>query len=181
MFKFAMFTKMALLALFVLASLIGQPLYAQEQKTAPGTGKTMTGSLLGNVQPSQADTFTPNAGQTVKIQIEAADASTAFVASVQVHQGGGGAGKVSYSDLIIMVRSGEVQCGPNGATVILGGTLYRQVGSQIVAEGDARVRVHRPAGGGGGQDIIVFDIVDSFAKHTVTAPGKFQFQVNPCP
>jgi len=159
--KFATFAKIAAVAGVMMASVFGQSLSAQATETI----------TMG---------YTKAEWQTV-------DPRTRFAADLTVMDDGSAAGVVrihKVSDItlkrgVIDAQSGAVVCDRSEPVLIVQGTYYEEIGGQLVARGPARAE-GRPAGGGGG-DIIVFDIVGVASQTSaIEAVGRLSFDVDPC-
>jgi hypothetical protein len=171
MFRFAKFTKLALLAAVVLAvvlsMVLGQPAYAQGAQTPSGTGKTLSAALLGKGQERvERSSF---AGQTLRIRIVAADAASGSYAQVDTTAPFHDQGIKIYVD-VVYNHTAEVQCTPNGAVIMLEGTHYRESDGTLVRQGSARVYVSQLSDQ---SDTLLFQMVDSQgARKEMTMKGK---------
>ena len=123
-----------------------------------------------------------------QVEWQAVDSQTRFAADLTVNEDGSAAGVIRIhkaSDVtlkrgVIDAASGAVVCERNVPVMVVEGTYFEEIDGRLVAQGPATARVSRPAGGGGG-DIVVFDIV-GVTSQTITfqANGQLSFNVNPC-
>ncbi len=160
--KFATFAKIAAVAGVMLASVFGQSLSAHATEEIS----------MGYTQ----------------VEWQAVDSQTRFAADLTVNEDGSAAGAIRIhkaTDVtlkrgVINAASGAVVCERNEPVLVVEGTYFEEIDGRLVDQGPATARASRPAGGGGG-DIIVFDIVGVASQHTtIRAHGRLIFNINPC-
>jgi hypothetical protein len=154
--KLAQITKKTLLVAAAVACLAVAPHAAQAQGGSSGTGKTMAASVL------------------------ASDLANGVHANVAVYTDGSAEGTIRWRAGTVELRSGAARCSAEGPELLMQGTVRRMSGGILVAMGDGSVRATRRPAGGGGADIIVFDIIDSIASTTIESPGRLTMTVDPC-
>ena len=187
--QYVQFAKMALAVGFTLASLLAQPAATHAQAVPAGTGKTLSAVLLG--QPAQtgatddvvvdgriitAENWAaggPETGIAADVVISAQNVAKGII---RMHK----FGDVTLKRGVIAVHGVAIQCIRRGPAMVLAGAFYEEIDGSLVAQGEVRVQVSRPVGGGDG-DILVFDIVDSVgAVGTIEARGQLEFRTDPC-
>ncbi|MCI0577373.1 MAG: hypothetical protein L0332_33130 [Chloroflexi bacterium] len=105
-----------------------------------------------------------------------------FSADLLVLNDGPAVGTIQLdSDDRIVVESGATLCLAGEAAVVVYGTRYQQINGLWQAVGDSRAQ-GRPAGGGGGGDIVLFDIIDSVPGQAVSfeALAELPLAADPC-
>ncbi len=162
----ARWMKLALIGAVAVASLTALPVAAQG---STGTGKTLSAEWLAGVN--------------------AVNPAIGFVADVATGRDHIAVGDIALRyrtpDLtlergVIEARTSVTMCISNSPVLIVEGVYYEEVGGRLVAQGPATARASRPAGGGGG-DIIVFDIVGVTSQTIMfQANGQLTFNLDPC-
>ena len=162
----ARWMKLALIGAVAVVSLTALPVAAQGPT---GTGKTLSAEWLAGVN--------------------AVNPAIGFTADVALNRSSAAVGDIAFRyrtpDLtlkrgVIEARSGVTMCINNSPVLIVEGVYYEEIGGRLVAQGPATARASRPAGGGGG-DIIVFDIVGVTSQTiTMQANGQLTFNLDPC-
>ncbi|MCI0580730.1 MAG: hypothetical protein L0331_31600 [Chloroflexi bacterium] len=106
-----------------------------------------------------------------------------FSADLLVLNDGPAVGTIQLdSDARIVVESGTTLCLAGKAAVVVYGTRYQQINGLWQEVGDSRAQ-GRPVGdGGGGGDVVVFDIVDSVTGQAVSfeAVAELPLVADPC-
>ena len=164
----ARWMKLALIGAVAVASLTALPVATQAQGST-GTGKTLSAEWLAGVN--------------------AVNLATGFTADVALNRSSAAVGDIAFRyrtpDLtlkrgVVDAASGAVVCERNSPVLIVEGVYYEEIGGRLVAQGPATARASRPAGGGGG-DIIVFDIVGVTSQTIMfQASGQLTFNLDPC-
>lgn len=190
--QYVQFAKMALVVGFTLTSLLAQPAATHAQTAPTGTGKTLSAELLG--QPAQSGTSDDVVvdGRIITAENwDAGEPETAIAADVviypqnvakgiiRVHK----SGDVTLKRGVIAVHTGAIQCSRSGPGMVLMGEFFAEIDGSLVAQGEVRVQVSRPASGtgGGDGDILVFDIVDAVgAVNKIEARGQLEFRADAC-
>jgi hypothetical protein len=85
------------------------------------------------------------------------------------------------SDSQIVVEGGAAYCLNRETAVVVYGAQYQEVDGTWLKVGESRA-YGRPAGGAGGGDIVVFDIVGvtDGSSASFQAPGQLQTIIDPC-
>jgi hypothetical protein len=108
-----------------------------------------------------------------------------FAADVVVGEDGRAAGAIQLDqDAQIVVESGSLVCQGGQSVMVLRGSRTEQINGLWQEVGDSEARGRPTVGSGDGGDIIVWDIVDSFAGtervNSFAAPGEMPVMLDPC-